>query len=180
VPLSAAGTSELTPTSASTLKNADGTISIDFPQGASVASVEVSLKNYSADQLPALPSGIAPGSTCFQVEGLTGLLAKEATVTVKYNAADLMQADGDASKLKLARWDEGVNSWTLLKTNVDAGTMTLSAASNQMSIWAVVVDSSSARAGWVMPAAIAAGVIVVAVAAIFLVVPRRRKGKPVK
>lgn len=180
VPAPAAATSQLTPTSASTLQNADGTISIDFPQGAAVTSVEVSLKNYSADQLPALPSGIAPASTCFQVEGLTGLLAKEATVTVKYSAADLNQAGGDASKLKLARWDQGATPWTLLKTNVDAGTMTLSAASNQMSTWAVVVDLSPAGAGWEIPAAIAAGVVVVAVAAIFLVVPRRGKGKPVK
>jgi hypothetical protein len=69
---------------------------------------------------------------------LTGLLIKNATITVKYSSADLDKLGGDASKLKLARWDEAQDQWTVLKTKVDTQTTALSADTNQFSIWAVV------------------------------------------
>ena len=181
VPPPAVGNITLTPSSASTLTSEDGTISIYFPQGAAVIPVNVSLWNYSAEQLPSPPPDMNLTTTCFRVDGLTGLLAKEATVTVKYSADDLGKAGGDASRLRLARWDEGNNQWTVLKTKVDEGTMMLSASSNQMSIWAVVVGSpAAAGASWVTPAAIAAGVIVLALLVLLWARGRRRRGKPAK
>jgi hypothetical protein len=139
--------------------------------------VDVSLRDYPAEQLPAPPPGIKLTATCFRVDGLTGLLAKEATLAVRYTPADLAEADGNAARLRLARWDEANAAWRVLKTAVDEGTMALSASSNQMSIWAVVVAApGAAGAGWVTPAAIAAGAAVLALAgAVFLSGRRRRK-----
>jgi hypothetical protein len=179
VPPPAVGTIKLTPSSASTLTSADGKISIYFAQGSAVVPVEVSLQNYPADQVPALPQSLSLATTCFRVEGLTGLLAKEATVTVNYTAADLDKAGGDASRLRLARWDEGTNQWILLKTSVDTGAMTLSASSNQMSIGAVVVGGtgSSSPFGAINPWLViggAAGVVIIVLLVYFLVVRRRR------
>lgn len=178
MPPPAMGNITLTPSSASTLTSADGNMSIYFPQGAVLAPVTVSISSYSVEQLPTPPAGTTLTGTCFQVDGLTGLLAKEATVSVKYSAADLDKAGGDASRLRLARWDEGVNQWTVLKTNVDEGAMTLSATSNQMSIWAVVVAAPTpAEVNWVTPVATAVAIIVVAIVAILFVTRRRRQGK---
>jgi len=180
-PPPAVGNITLTPASAATLTSEDGRISIYFPQGAAVIPVNVSLWNYAAEQLPSPPPDMNLTTTCFRVDGLTGLLAKEATVTVKYSADDLGKAGGDASRLRLARWDEGNNQWTVLKTKVDEGTMMLSASSNQMSIWAVVVGSpAAAGASWVTPVAIAAGVIVLALLVLLWARGRRRRGKLVK
>jgi hypothetical protein len=181
VPPPAVGNITLTPASASMLKTNDARISISFPQGAAVMPVDVSLRYYPVEQLPALPEGISLGTTCFRVDGLTGLLAKEATVTVKYSADDLGKAGGDASRLRLARWDEGNSQWTLLKTTVEAGSMTLSASSNQMSIWAVVVGApASPGASWVTPLAIAAGVIVLALLVLLLARARKRQRRQAK
>jgi len=181
VPPPAVGNITLTPASASALKTDDDQISISFPQGAAVMPVDISLRYYPVGQLPALPEGISLGTTCFRVDGLTGLLAKEATVTVKYSADDLDKAGGDASRLRLARWDEGNNQWTLLKTTVEAGSMTLSASSNQMSIWAVVVGApASPGASWVAPVAIAAGVIVLALLVLLLARARKRQRRQAK
>ena len=115
----ALGTLLLSPSAASTLESQDGRISIHFPQGAAVVPVNVTLRDYPAEQLPNPPAGIILTANCFRVDGLTGLLAKEATVTVKYTADDLAKADGDASRLRLARWDEATSQWTVLKTKVD-------------------------------------------------------------
>jgi hypothetical protein len=171
----------LTPSSATTLQNSDGTISINFPQGAAVTSVQIALQNYLIDQIPPLPSGITTASTCFQVNGLTGLLAKNATVTVKYSLADLDKAGSNASKLQLARWDDGVSQWTILKTTVNTTANTLTATSNQMSIWAVVVGqaTSSGISLTIIGIIIAVIVVVIAVVSFFLF-RRRVQRKPAK
>jgi hypothetical protein len=175
----AVGSIKLTASSTATLETEDGSISIHFPQGAAVMSVEVSLRDYLPEQLPNLPSGITLTKTCFRVDGLTGLLAKDATITVKYTADDLAKADGDASRLRLARWDDATSQWTVLKTRVDKGAMTVSADSNHMGIWAVLVTPASQSgnsSSWVTPAIIG-GVIVSAVAAILLFRRRKRRAK---
>jgi hypothetical protein len=177
----ALGTLQLSPNSASTLQSQNGCISIHFPQGAAVVPVDVSLRDYPAEQLPSPPPGITLTSNCFRMDGITGLLAKEMTVTVCYSAEDLkMNQYGnitsvDASKLKLARWDEAYSQWTVLKTKVDKGAMTLTASSNQGRIWAVVVDSaagtkaSSGIPGWAIWLGIAVGVVVLLLAFFFFV-----------
>jgi hypothetical protein len=168
-------TLELSPISASTLQSQNGCISIHFPQGAAVVPVDVSLRDYPAEQLPSPPPEITLTSNCFRVDGVTGLLAKEATVTACYGVDDLAKADGHASRLRLAFWDEANSQWTVLKTEVDEGAMTLTASSNQGRIWAVVVDSaagtkaSRAIPGWAIPVGIVVGVVVISIAFFFLV-----------
>jgi hypothetical protein len=165
----------LTPGSAAILQTADGRISISFPQGAVIGQVEISLRSYPLEQCPTAPPGFNLATTCFRVDGLTGLLAKEAAVTVKYTAADLDKAGGDASTLRLARWDEADSQWTVLKTKVDKEAMTLSATTNRLSIWAVMVAPPAEEAAskwWVWLIVLAA----VAAAGVLFFLARRRRG----
>ncbi|MGD1004399.1 MAG: hypothetical protein ABR887_03160 [Methanoregulaceae archaeon] len=131
----------LTPNKPSILSSSDGRFTINFPAGAVLSNVNVALKPITKDQLPAAPESAKLGSTCFQVDGLSGLLSKEAKVQVKYSSADLDAAGGDASKLVLSRYDESDGKWTLLKTDVDKGAMILSTTTNRFSIWTVMVSS---------------------------------------
>jgi len=166
----------LTPGSAATLETGDGRISISFPKGAVTSQVEVCLQNYPLEQLPSPPSDFKLATTCFRIDGLSGLLAKDATVTVKYSDADLGRAQGDASRLTLARWDEADNQWSVLKTKVDKEATTLTTDTNQLSIWAVMVAPSAPLAvvNWPLIGGIVAGVIIIALLVYLLA--RRRRG----
>jgi hypothetical protein len=163
----------LTPDNASVLETADKAISISFPKGAVTEQVDVSLRSYPVAQLPSPPANFAVATTCFRVDGLTGLLAQDATVTVKYTAADLDKAGGDASKLTLARWDEATSQWSVLKTKADKSAMTLTAQTNRFSIWAVMVSPPAKTNWWIYGGAIAAGIIIVA--ALIAVLTRKKK-----
>lgn len=133
----------LTPGSAGTLTSPDGRYSIMFPQGAVLGDAVVTLKPYTRDQLPSAPAGATLGATCFEITGLSGLLSKDATVQVKYSADDLAAAGGDASHLKLTYYDAAQNAWVILPTQVDTGSTTLTATTNHLSVWAVMVSSST-------------------------------------
>jgi hypothetical protein len=176
-----ATSANLSPSTATTLQSSDGTISVVFPQGAAVVPVEVSLQSYS-NQLPALPVGLAAASSYFQVSGLTGLLAKNATVTVKYSADELSKANGNASSLKLLRFDSATNQWIVLTTKANTTAMTINASSDQMGVWAVTVSSTaSSGINWIMIGIIIAAVIIIAaIVTIFLLTRRRPKEKPAK
>jgi hypothetical protein len=163
----------LTATSASTLQTDDGRFSISFPQGAVFSDVDISLRDYPLGQLPPLPSGYSLAATAFRVDGLPGLLAKEATVTVKYLSADLQAAQGDAARLKLARWDAADNQWTVLETKLDRQAMTISADTNQLGIWAIMVGPP-AGVNWALIGGVAAGVVALGLLVYLLVVRRRR------
>jgi len=173
IPPPPAASITLYPNSAATLATADGRISIAFPQGSVTSEVVVSIQSYSPSQLPTPQSGIKLGTTCFRVDGLTGLLLKSATITVKYSSADLDVAGGDASKLELARWDEANSEWSVLKTKVNAEAMTLSTSTNQLSIWAVVVGPASGTMNLWLIVGGAAGVLVIVLLVYFLAVRRR-------
>jgi len=162
----------LTPADASILQTEDGRFSISFPQGAVFSEVEISLRSYPLDQLAPPPSGYSLAATAFRVDGLPGLLAKEATVTVKYLPADLERAEGEAARLKLARWDMADGRWTVLATKLDREPMTISADTNQLSIWAVMVGPP-ARVNWPLIGGVAAGVIVFGLLVYFRAVRRR-------
>ncbi len=133
----------LTPGKAGTLRSPDGRISISFPQGAVLGDVVVTLKPYDRDNLKAAPANAKLGVTCFEITGLTGLLRKDATVTVEYSADDLAAAGGDASQLKLAYFDAAKKAWVILPTQVHTQDMTLTATTNHMGIWTVMVSSSA-------------------------------------
>ncbi|MBN1367404.1 MAG: hypothetical protein JW967_05720 [Dehalococcoidales bacterium] len=127
------------PAESALLQTDGGTISIDFPQGSVTAPIDITVRDYPTSQLPPLPSKYQATTICFRIDGISGLLLEQATVTVKYSQSDLEKADGDASRLKLAYWDEVTGSWTILKTSADTAGMTLTAATNHFSIWTVTV-----------------------------------------
>jgi hypothetical protein len=138
----------LTPQNSAELSSSDGRISISFPAGAVISDVTVTLKPISLNQLPGIPEDAKAGGTCFEIDGLSGLLSKDATISVKYSSADLDAAGGDASKLVLARYDQSDSTWTLLQTSVKTDTTTLSATTNRFSTWAVMASSPQGnRAG---------------------------------
>jgi hypothetical protein len=140
VPPPAPASTSVIPSNSSTLKTDDGRIVIDFPAGAVLGDAQLSLRSYYPDQLPSPPAGYTAGTTAFRVDGLNGLLAKPATMKVKYSTSDLDKAGGDATRLVLGRWDEAGSNWSLLKTTLDASTQTLAAQSNQFSIGAILVS----------------------------------------
>jgi len=136
----------VTPQKSAVLASSDGRISVNFPSGAVLSDVAVTLKPLSLNQLPALPEGAKAGGTSFRIEGLSGLLSKDATISVKYSDADLSAAGGDASKLVLARYDTPDNKWSLLPTNVNKDTTTLSATTNRFGSWAVMASTGGVPA----------------------------------
>jgi hypothetical protein len=133
----------LTPGSAGTLTSPDGRYSISFPQGAVLGDAVVTLKPYSHDRLQPAPTDSKLGATCFEITGLPGLLSKDATVKVHYSADDLAVAGGDASQLKLSYYDAAKDTWVILPTQLDSGSTTLTATTNHLSVWAVMVSTSS-------------------------------------
>ena len=165
----------VSPSSAATLRTEDGSISVSFPQGAVVSQADISVRYYPLEQIPAPPSGYRMATTCFRIDGLTGLLAKEATVTVKYSDADLDKAEEDASRLRLARWDEAGSRWTILDTKLDKGNMTLSTKTDRFSIWAVMVGSpSGGTSSLVIIIAVAAAVVLIGAPAYLFLLRNRR------
>lgn len=167
----------VTPSNASELLTNDERISIKFPQGAFINKADVSLQYYLLDQLPLVPKGYTIATTCFRVDGITGLLAKDATITVKYSSSDLEKANGDPFRLKLARWDEADDSWTILETQTDKKANTLSTKSNRFSIWVIVVAPEASTFRWGFVVGIAVGIILVT-CVILLFVLKRRKSSP--
>jgi hypothetical protein len=137
----------LSPKSPAELTSTDGRVVVSFPAGAVFSDVNVTLKPVSNDKLPAAPRGATMGATSFRVDGLTGLLSKDATVLVKYSSADLDAAGSDVSKLTLARYDDSDNKWTILPTTLDKGALTLSSATNRFGIMAVMVSSGGNTQG---------------------------------
>ena len=121
------------------LETDNGRISIVFPAGSVIEPVNIMLRDYPLDQLPPLPPGFEAGSTCFRVEGLSGLLLKDAGVNVGYTGADLETADGNTSRLRLAYWDKAKGEWAVLRTTVNKTNMTLSANTNYFSIWSILI-----------------------------------------
>ena len=133
---------DLKPGAASVLKTDDERILIEFPQGAILGETRVSLRIYESEQLPIVPTGYSLTTTCFRIDGLTGLLVKPAKVKVKYSAEDLETAGGDPSRFVFARWDESLSQWTMLKTNVDASNQSLSTKTNRFSLWSIMIKQS--------------------------------------
>jgi hypothetical protein len=145
----------LTPGISGTLTSPDGRISILFPQGAVLDNAVVTLKPYTKAQLPSAPAGSTLGATCFEITGLSGLLSRDATVRVTYSADDLAAAGGDTSQLKLSYYDAAQNAWVILPTQIDTGSTTLTATTNHLSVWAVLVSSSTTSSGSSTPQATA-------------------------
>jgi hypothetical protein len=136
----------LSPGSPGTLTSPDGRYSVEFPQGAVLGDVVVVLKPYARDNLHPAPEGARLGATCFEITGLSGLLSKDATVRVTYSADDLAAAGGDASQLKLSYWDTAQGMWVILPTQLTTQDMKLTATTNHLSIWAILISSPKTTA----------------------------------
>jgi hypothetical protein len=128
---------DLVPDKEATLATPGGEVTISFPAGSVLAPVHVTVKPV-AGTLPQVPSPATAGPTSLSVEGLTGLLSADATVTVRFTADDLAAAGGNPSRLYLARWDAGKNQWTFLPTTVDSVKKTLTVMTNQLGAMEVV------------------------------------------
>jgi hypothetical protein len=171
----------VSPGSPATLTSPDGRYSVSFPQGAVLSNVVVTLGPYPSSQLNRAPSGVKQGATSFEITGLSGLLSKAATVKVMYSSDDLAAAGGDASQLKLSYYDTAQGSWVILPTQVNTQDMTLSATTNQLGVWAVMVSSSTsagAPTSSSTKAALPAALSIAAIAATAIIVSntgRRRQ-----
>jgi hypothetical protein len=132
----------VSPDAPALLKVPEGTVALNFPRGAVFSETTISIKPYT-ENLPEPPAGAVAGTTAFSVDGLSGLLAQDAMVTVRYSSADLAVANGDASKLVLGRYDRVEGHWTLLPTAVDTAGATLTATTNRFSIWAVLAKQGT-------------------------------------
>jgi len=175
IPEPAPATITLTPNSTSQLKTEGGEISIIFPAGAIEKEAIVSLRDYPLTQIPSLPEGYEPASTAFRIDGLSGALEKKVSVTVKFTQADLEKANGDASRLRLARWDEAKSKWQFLPTQVDTATTSLSADTSQFSIWAITVAPRSNGTNWWPAICTAAGIAIIGALA-YIFVRKRTDG----
>jgi len=145
-PLQAANV-KLTAKSSAVLASSDGRVTIDFPAGAVFSDTDVTLKPLAKDQAPAPSTGMVPASTFFNVGGINGLLAKDATLIVKYTSVDLEAAKSDVSKLALARYDDSDNKWTILPTTLDKSALTLSTTTNRFGTLGVMVSSGGNTQG---------------------------------
>jgi hypothetical protein len=129
----------LNPSEGARLANKDDSITIDFPRGAVISQVPLTLESSPSETPPPVLNDYQMSNINFHVKGLNGLLAKEAMVTVKYAEAELQRAGGDPSRLVLVRWDEVDKGWTVLDTSVDQINLTLTAKTVQFGIWAVLI-----------------------------------------
>jgi hypothetical protein len=154
--------------SGGTLATPDGRYSVSFPPGSVLSDVVVTLQPYPMKQLSPAPSGAKLGATSFEITGLAGLLSKDATVKVTYSADDLAAASGDASQLKLAYWDAMQYQWVILPTQVNTQDMTLTTTTNHLSIWAVLVSSSTSAASTKTPLPAVLSVVAIAATAIMV------------
>jgi hypothetical protein len=128
---------DLVPEREAILATPGGEVTVRFPRGSVISPVHVTVKP-PMGTLPEAPVPAKAGTTALTLEGITGLLTMDATVVVKYTADDLKAAEGDPSRLSLARWDADKSRWTLLPTTVDQGERTLTAGTNRLGIMEVL------------------------------------------
>ena len=156
-------------TAATTVATEDGRIVIEFPAGSVVSDAVVTIREEPQPNVPVCPSGFKAGATCFSIE-LTSDLAPGATVTItiKYSDADLEACGEDPDLLTLSRYDEDAGDWVARPTTVDAAAGTLTATTDQLSIWmAMVREAPTERPASGLPFWVW---IVVAIAAVLPVV----------
>ncbi len=166
----------LHPLTAATLATDDERISVNFPSGVVVETANIGLMYFPAERMPPPPSGMQMASTLFRLEGVNGLLAREATICVKYSTADLSAARDDVSRLVLGRWDDTSGKWITVRTKLDRETSTLKAATNQLGIWAIMVRESGQFTLPGIYLAVVSGILLFFITAVFMYLRK----KPVK
>jgi len=157
----------VSPESAVTVEAEDASITVEVPEAAVVDSGVFTIRKEPETGIDNCPSGFKAGATRFSIE-LTAELATDAkiTISVKYCEADLEACGGDPELLTLSRYDEGNGKWIVLPTVVDAETMTLTATTDKLSKWMVMVRvASTATHMWAYAAALVGGLIALAIVA---------------
>lgn len=169
----------LAPQTEGNLVSPDGRYEVIFPAGSVVVgNVVVTLSPVPPENIPPSAGKMMLGTSCFVVTGIPGLLAKPATLKVKYSDADLRVANGDATLLNLARFDEGGNEWVVIPTTKDSGTLV--GQSDRMGTWAVVAGGTTpnvqvSETGFPLVWTIGAGIVVIVVLAALFIISRMRK-----
>jgi hypothetical protein len=128
----------LLPQSSITLATLDGTKSISFPAGSVFDATKITMRPVPIDQVPTPPSNSKLGDSIFSLEGLSGLLSKEAAITIKYSPKDLEVTGSTPEQLVIARYDNLENKWIFMPTALDTAAGTLTTTTNRLSIWAVM------------------------------------------
>lgn len=119
---------------AETVKTVDGTVSVKFPEGSFAESTTVSIRGLAS--CPRAPEGYTTGGTCFSVAA-EAPLKKGIEVCVEYSSSDLVAAEGNPQRLRLACRD-GVGDWYAYATTIDDSSMTLCAQVDRLGDFTVV------------------------------------------
>jgi hypothetical protein len=179
IPPSVSASQTIIPSNYSLLESKDTRISISFPACSVIEPVLITLRNYPLEQLPPLSKNLRPGATCFRVDGLNGLLAKEAQITVGYTEDDLDKAERNPNRLRLAYWNEVENQWSVLNTIVDKNKMTLTTSTNHFSIWSVVVTPEQKLRLPLVFGSVIGGCVIVGLFILYLIKKKNRLNKRV-
>ena len=101
-------------TSGGTLSFADGSVSLNFKEGATSADTAIS---YDALTDSTAPEGSAFGSQVFTlsatIDGVAQTMAQFVEVTVKYNDADVVAAGGRDTDVQLYLYDSAFKTWNV-------------------------------------------------------------------
>jgi len=101
-------------TSGGTLSFADGSVSLNFKEGATSADTAVS---YDALTDSTAPEGSAFGSQVFTlsatIDGVAQTMAQFVEVTVKYTDADVVAAGGRDTDVQLYLYDSAFKTWNV-------------------------------------------------------------------
>jgi len=127
-----------------TVETPDQSVAVYIPSGALAGDATVILEiARSRDQAPA-PVGFSFGSTFFTVS-VSAHPDEAVTVMARYSVADVQAANGSAERLILSRYDDALGTWVVLPTSVDAAAGTLTATTDKLSQWAVLVRETVAK-----------------------------------
>ena len=132
----------------------DGSVRILLPPGAvpSDSAVRVTRVDTVAYPPPRPPLGTRAGETVLYV-GLTTLdgrpvpvLLRDVELCVRYTTGDLDAGDGEASRLRLGRFDEGSLRWDLPRSKLDDGEGMVCATTLRLSVWTFFAEAGDG--GW--------------------------------
>jgi hypothetical protein len=128
----------LSPSVSAILATSDNSKMVSFLPGSVFDAVKVSMRPVAIDQIPTVPANAMLGETIFSLDGLSGLLSKDAIIIIKYSEQDLQTSGGNPQKLVIARYDNLETQWIFMPTGLDTTAGTLTTTTNRLSIWAVM------------------------------------------
>ena len=137
----------ITPGLASSLSSPDSKVTVTVPaESAKTAGLLHYTSKTSSDAPAAAPSGMSFASTLFELNQvdasgavMTGTKFNSGIViTVKYDAVDVVAAEGNPSRLVLYKYDSDTGDWHSLGTSLSFANQTVSATVRSLSFFALV------------------------------------------